>query len=146
MSLIHRCSLLHSPAKLSGSEVRPLFVLYQLLEAARDTHDRGLHLGDVTLSHLFVDDALYLSLLPCIPDSLIKPESLHSQARDLNSGGAWLSSGEAITPQGASDLDQPSVDSLKNISGTCLDGRLPDYQQLLSSEDVYNILKQVSCS
>ncbi|KAK3878610.1 hypothetical protein Pcinc_016771 [Petrolisthes cinctipes] len=63
-----------SPAKLNECETRPLFVVYQLLEAARDTHDRGLHMGDITLRHLFIDDALYLSLLPSIPDSLIRPE------------------------------------------------------------------------
>lgn len=49
-------------------------MVYQLLEAARDTQDRGLHLGDITLRHLFIDDALYLSLLPSITDSLIRPE------------------------------------------------------------------------
>ncbi|XP_042218295.1 WD repeat-containing protein 81-like [Homarus americanus] len=65
-----------SPAKLNGSEARPLFVLYQILEAARDTHDRGLHLGDFTLSHLFIDDSLYLSFLPRIQDNLIHPDSL----------------------------------------------------------------------
>ncbi|KAG0720026.1 WD repeat-containing protein 81 [Chionoecetes opilio] len=106
-----------NPAKLRGSEVQSLFVLYQLLEAARDTHDRGLHLGDVTLSHLYVDDALYLSLLPCIPDSLIEPESLHSQAKYLSNEGIWLN-GDAITPQGAPDSDQPSIDSFKNIPET----------------------------
>lgn len=131
-----------SPAKLSGSEVRPLFVLYQLLEAARDTHDRGLHLGDVTLSHLFVDDALYLSLLPCIPDSLIEPESQPSQTKDVNNEAAWLNEG-AVTPQGAPDMDHPPADSSKNLPGTCSGGRLFDYQHLLSSNDVYNILKQV---
>ncbi|XP_045593332.1 WD repeat-containing protein 81 isoform X2 [Procambarus clarkii] len=68
-----------SPGKLIGSEARPLFILYQILEAARDTHDRGLHLGNFTLSHLFIDDSLYLSLLPSIPDNLIQPDSLHSQ-------------------------------------------------------------------
>lgn len=66
--------LLDSPAKLNECETRPLFVVYQLLEAARDTQDRGLHLGDITLRHLFIDDALYLSLLPSITDSLIRPE------------------------------------------------------------------------
>lgn len=120
-------------------------MLYQLLEAARDTHDRGLHLGDVTLSHLFVDDALYLSLLPCIPDSLIEPESQPSQTKDVNNEAAWLNEG-AVTPQGAPDVDHPPADSSKNLPGTCSGGRLFDYQHLLSSNDVYNILKQVSYS
>lgn len=141
-----------SPAKLSGSEVRPLFVLYQLLEAARDTHDRGLHLGDITLSHLFVDDALYLNLLPCISDSLMKPDPLLSQMKDINEEGSWLLGEGAITPEAASDFnfrksnsnDQPSLSchSSKNFSGIH-SRRLPDYERLLSSEDAYNVLKQV---
>ena len=124
--------------------MRPLFVLYQLLEAARDTHNRGLHLGDVTLSHLFVDDALYLSLLPCIPDSLIEAESLHAQTKEVNNDGAWLSADEVITSQAASDSEQPSIHNLRNIPGNNASGRLHNYYELLSSEDVYNILKQVS--
>lgn len=132
--------------------MRPLFVLYQLLEAARDTHDRGLHLGDITLSHLFVDDALYLNLLPCIADSLMKPDPLLSQMKDVNEG-SWLLGGGAVTPEAASDFDlrklpdndQPSLGclSLKNFPGTH-SRRLPDYERLLSSEDAYNVLKQVS--
>lgn len=133
--------------------MRPLFVLYQLLEAARDTHDRGLHLGDITLSHLFVDDALYLNLLPCISDSLIKPDPLHSHIKDANGEGSWLLGGAAVTPEAASDFDlrkladndQPSLGypSIKNFSGA-QSRRFPDYERLLSSEDVYNVLKQVS--
>lgn len=145
--------VIHSPVKLSGSEVRPLFVLYQLLEAARDTHDRGLHLGDITLSHLFVDDALYLSLLPCISDSLIKPEPLHSQVKDVNDEGSWLLGEGTITPEAVSDFsfrklpdnDQPSLGcpSSNNFSATH-SRRLAEYERRLSSEDVYNVLKQVS--
>lgn len=145
--------VIYSPAKLSGSEVRPLFVLYQLLEAARDTHDRGLQLGDITLSHLFVDDALYLNLLPCISDSLMKPDPLLSRIKDVNDEGSWLLGEGAVTPEAASDFDfrkLPDNDqlslgcpSLKNFSGTH-SRRLPDYERLLSSEDVYNLLKQVS--
>ncbi|XP_042862258.1 WD repeat-containing protein 81-like isoform X2 [Penaeus japonicus] len=71
---VHQC-VSFSPAKLSGLEAGALFILYQILEVARDTHDRGLHLGDVTLHQLYIDNALYLRLLPSIPDNLIQPES-----------------------------------------------------------------------
>lgn len=66
---------IYSPAKLSGLEAGALFILYQILEVARDTHDRGLHLGDITLHQLYIDNALYLRLLPSIPDNLIQPET-----------------------------------------------------------------------
>ncbi|ROT72932.1 putative WD repeat-containing protein 81 [Penaeus vannamei] len=71
---VHQC-VSFSPAKLSGLEAGALFILYQILEVARDTHDRGLHLGDITLHQLYIDNALYLRLLPSIPDNLIQPES-----------------------------------------------------------------------
>lgn len=124
--------------------MRPLFVLYQLLEAARDTHDRGLHLGDITLSHLFVDDALYLNLLPCISDSLIKPDPLLTQMKDVNAEGSWLLGEGAVSPEAVSDSEQPllACPGSKNSCGT--HSRLPDYEALLTSEDAYNVLKQVS--
>lgn len=128
-------------------------MLYQLLEAARDTHDRGLHLGDITLSHLFVDDALYLNLLPCISDTLIRPDPLLSQMKDVNEEGSWLLGEGTVTPDAASDFDfrrlanndqpLPGCLSSKNFSGTH-SRRLPDYERLLSSGDAYNVLKQVS--
>ncbi|CAL4227957.1 unnamed protein product, partial [Meganyctiphanes norvegica] len=45
----------------------------QILEAARDTHDRGLHLGDVSTQHIFLDNSLFLSLTPNVTQSLLQP-------------------------------------------------------------------------
>ncbi|XP_046400829.1 WD repeat-containing protein 81 [Ischnura elegans] len=55
----------------SSSIARPLFVIYQLLQLMQDTHDRGLALGDLTLSHLLLaDDGLWIRVLPCLLDNV----------------------------------------------------------------------------
>ncbi|XP_066986474.1 WD repeat-containing protein 81 isoform X1 [Macrobrachium rosenbergii] len=192
-----------SPARLNESAARPLFILYQILEAVRDTHDRGLHLGDVTLNHLFIDNALYLSLLPHIQDNLLYPDFIHdldkmgttdvmtkletakknfqkqstvsrlSQTLETSrSATDWdsehsdsydpsleknyasqnqrasISSAEHVSAslkktdaQGIEDTDQQNGDG-----GNHVEDRLSAYQRLMSSEDAFEILKQMDCN
>ncbi|KAK7074513.1 hypothetical protein SK128_005347 [Halocaridina rubra] len=187
-----------SPAKLSESAARPLFILYQILEAVRDTHDRGLHLGDVTLNHLFVDNALYLSLLPSVPDNLLYPESLlsgdklgksnafqkwdgartippkqinsskllqvsdnskntadcdseHSDSYDHSLEKNYLSQNQrssfASSDSTGNTSKKSSCEDQGHSNGGCgnqLDNRLDAFQRLITSEDAFEILKQVS--
>lgn len=82
----------------------------------------------------------------------MKPDPSLSQMKAVNEDGSWLLGEGAVTPEAAADFDfrksnrndQPSIScpSSKNFSGT--HSRLSDYERLLSSEDAYNILKQVS--
>lgn len=47
---------MYSPAALSTSHGKPLFLIYQLLRLSRDLHDLGLVLGEVTLSDILLMD------------------------------------------------------------------------------------------
>lgn len=47
---------MYSPAALNMSHGKPLFLIYQLLQLSRDLHDRGLVLGEITLSDILLMD------------------------------------------------------------------------------------------
>lgn len=55
----------YSPALLKSNHARPLFVLYQLLNAMQHTHDQGLVLGDITLSDIIVSPELWIRVGQC---------------------------------------------------------------------------------
>lgn len=47
---------MYSPAALNMSHGKPLFLIYQLLQLSRDLHDKGLVLGEITLSDILIMD------------------------------------------------------------------------------------------
>ncbi|KYN05036.1 WD repeat-containing protein 81 [Cyphomyrmex costatus] len=68
--------VMYSPAALNASYGKPLFVIYQLLRLSRDLHDRGLALGEITLSDILITDNFTIQVLPKINDNIyLKPDS-----------------------------------------------------------------------
>lgn len=55
-----------SPAALSSSTAKPLFLIFQILQCVRDLHDTGLYLGDVTLSDIILDTNYWIQMRPDI--------------------------------------------------------------------------------
>lgn len=53
-----------SPAILNTSLMKPLFLVYQLLQAVRCLHDRGLVVGDINLSDVLVTDNFWIKVIP----------------------------------------------------------------------------------
>nr|XP_012148258.1 PREDICTED: WD repeat-containing protein 81 isoform X4 [Megachile rotundata] len=67
--------VMYSPAALSMSHGKPLFLIYQLLQLSRDLHDRGLVLGEITLSDILLMDNFTIQVLPKLSDNIyLKPE------------------------------------------------------------------------
>ncbi|XP_046142693.1 WD repeat-containing protein 81 isoform X2 [Osmia bicornis bicornis] len=67
--------VMYSPAALSTSHGKPLFLIYQLLQLSRDLHDRGLVLGEITLSDILLMDNFTIQVLPKLSDNIyLKPE------------------------------------------------------------------------
>ncbi|XP_031841126.1 WD repeat domain 81 isoform X2 [Nomia melanderi] len=68
--------VMYSPAALNMSHGKSLFLVYQLLQLYKDLHDRGLVLGEVTLSDILIMDNFTIQVLPKLNDNIhIKPEN-----------------------------------------------------------------------
>ena len=52
-----------SPMLLNSCHAKPLFIIYQLLQVMKDSHDRGLVLGNLQLDDIFVNDNLFIQVL-----------------------------------------------------------------------------------
>ncbi|XP_063223458.1 WD repeat-containing protein 81 [Bacillus rossius redtenbacheri] len=59
-----------SPALLASANTRPLFLMYQLLQAMRDLHDRGTILGDITLGDVLLRGDLWIQIMPHLEDNI----------------------------------------------------------------------------
>lgn len=57
--------LMFSPSIFNGSTIRPLFVIYQLLQAIRCVHNQGLFMGPITLADICVNENLWIQVLSC---------------------------------------------------------------------------------
>ncbi|XP_039306843.1 WD repeat-containing protein 81 isoform X3 [Solenopsis invicta] len=67
--------VMYSPAALTTSHGKPLFIIYQLLRLSRDLHDRGLALGEITLSDILVTKNFTIQVLPKLDDNIyLKPD------------------------------------------------------------------------
>jgi len=55
-----------SPHKLSLSNVKQLFILYQLLQLTRDMESLHIPTGNITLSDIWTDESLFITVMPNI--------------------------------------------------------------------------------
>ncbi|XP_014261643.1 WD repeat-containing protein 81 isoform X1 [Cimex lectularius] len=76
--VIHERSLEHtvedcvtfSPALLSGSYSKPMFIIYQLLRLMRHLHDMGLVLGNISLADIYIGSNLWIQVIPNLMDNM----------------------------------------------------------------------------
>lgn len=53
---------MYSPAAISTSYAKQLFLTFQLLKLSRDLHDSGLLMGEVTLSDVLITNNLNIQV------------------------------------------------------------------------------------
>ncbi len=53
-----------SPAIVENSYLKPLFITYQILVAVNEVHKKGLIVGDISLSDIFMTNEMYVALIP----------------------------------------------------------------------------------
>lgn len=64
-----------SPAVLGSCHTKPLFILYQLLQAMCALHDRGLVLGNISLGDILLSDNLWIQVIPFFEDNIYEVPS-----------------------------------------------------------------------
>lgn len=76
--LIHDCYIEYNlqdcvtycPSILSSCYNKPLFIIYQLVSALKGMHDRGLVLGDISLKDIYLDENLWIQIMPKLEDNV----------------------------------------------------------------------------
>lgn len=63
-----------SPAVLTSARSRSLFLAFQLLQLLRDSHDKGVVVGDVSLHDLQISPSLWLNAVPKLECNLFSPD------------------------------------------------------------------------
>lgn len=62
----------YSPAIIDKSHNKPLFIIYQLWQLMKTSHDRGLLLGNIGLDDIFVTENLWLQVMPQIDLNILQ--------------------------------------------------------------------------
>ncbi|XP_034939157.1 WD repeat-containing protein 81 [Chelonus insularis] len=70
--------VMYSPAALSTSYSKALFLVYQLLHLSRELHDSGLALGEITLSDILLMDNYTIQVLPKLDDNIYMKLDTHN--------------------------------------------------------------------
>lgn len=113
----------YSPALLSKSYNRPLFLIYQLLQLMNHLHLRGIFLGNIHLSDIYMQQNLWLYIFPRINASVLdcdkvicNEERQKTENENGNGGSSTLHDYCKMWSQGKlSNYDYLTI--LNNLSG-----------------------------
>lgn len=97
-----RDSVTFSPAILEGSHAKPLFIVYQLLQAMHALHNHGLRMGDIRVCDVVMDKNMWLRVTsPRL--SILKPTGENMSSNCSESGSLYLTA------------NSPDVEQKKNF-------------------------------
>ncbi|CAB3366386.1 Hypothetical predicted protein [Cloeon dipterum] len=67
-----------SPAVLNLARSRSLFLIYQILQLLRDSYDKGVALGGISLNDVLITPSLWVTVVPKLEENLIYPKEMLS--------------------------------------------------------------------
>ncbi|KAL7044856.1 hypothetical protein ACKWTF_002080 [Chironomus riparius] len=68
----------YSPGVLEKSYNKNMFIIYQLINLQKSTHDKGLVIGEINLSDIYLTENCLLRIIPKLESNLIKYEHCES--------------------------------------------------------------------
>ncbi|XP_054758829.2 WD repeat-containing protein 81-like [Lytechinus pictus] len=132
-----------SPASLSGSHGKVLFVIFQMLHAVSHCHQRGMSCGNVSLSDFTIDEKLWVQFCgPKWNDVLSFVGSNQRTQRTLPEGQRGAIVNETKVQSDKTDINQPcaigggfkcvpKMDALPEIMQKWAMGQLTNYEYLM---------------
>lgn len=128
--------VMFSPTILEKCYTKPLFIVYQLLQALKSLHDRSLTLGDITLSDIYISDNLWVQIFPRLSSNIHvqdipkndKPISVY----DCRRVGHKFNSSLKCEYCGLKTYDKYQVtnESLEKLCQLWVDGQISNYTYL----------------
>lgn len=70
----------YSPAVIAKSHNKPLFIIYQLLQLLKTLHQRGLFLGNINLTDIYLSENLWLNIMPRLDANILQLEQIDDDA------------------------------------------------------------------
>jgi WD repeat-containing protein 81 len=127
----------YSPGILERSYNKNMFIIYQLINLQKSTHDKGLVIGDISLSDIYLTENCLLRIIPKLESNLIKYEqSESSESENLESTSLQLLSNPELSLKDycqmwctgqLSNFDYLTI--LNNYAGRKIDS--PDYHHIM---------------
>lgn len=145
--------LMFSPSIFNGSTIRPLFVIYQLLQAIRCIHNQGLFMGPITLADICVNENLWIQALSC--SWKLKTDQLHLENQDdlkkqiksveCGMNKSSYTSDETAQPRNLNlhskkEYRQKDFINLSFLVQSWVDGNISNYDYLLELNKVSSVI------
>ena len=120
-----------SPSVLSGSHMRPLFIIYELLHALHWYHSRGIAHGALTLDSVKISKGLWIYL-----ESPDFSHTLSDNSNLLSSVDNGLSDGKPTSKPAQVDADESACkwtrDDLPNLVQLWVHGKISNFDYLMA--------------
>ena len=105
-----------SPCMIEGSNLLPLFIVYQLLIAINDFHKKGLSIGNISLDDIVINNEYYIALKPNPMCNLIDIDLEKNIPNDIKSQSPSF---QQLLSYLKSKLSDAGEDNFENMDALC---------------------------